>query len=143
MESDEEFDFGPVEEAEEENRGRNRKKEPKTAGQGGDTSKKGGKDKIKTCSDVVKGLETKDELETANSDESGIELEEFGSIGMFDSEITNRLMAKRRKGRRKSHQQRDSKGVKKGHMSIQADRKGQGVRAKREARRGQNEDSEE
>ena len=64
MESDEEFDFGPTEEAEEENRGRNRKKEPKIAGHGGDTTKKGGKAEIKTWSDVVKGLKTEDELQT-------------------------------------------------------------------------------
>ena len=79
VESDEEFDFGPTEEAEEENRGRNRKKEPKIAGQGGDTSKKGGKAKIKTCSDVVKGLETKDELAKANSGENNRESEMFDS----------------------------------------------------------------
>ena len=42
--------------------------------------------KTKTWSDILKVLKTEDELETANSDESGIESEVFDSIEMFDSE---------------------------------------------------------
>ena len=54
--------------------------------------------KIKTWFDVLKGLKTEDELETANSDESGIESEEFDSIRMSDLDMLNRLMAMCRKG---------------------------------------------
>ena len=125
MESDEEFDFGPTEEAEEENRGRNRKKEPKIAGQGGDTSKKGEKAEIKTWSNVVKGLETKDELEIANSGENKSELE------MFDSDITNRLRAKQRKGQQKWHQHQNNKEDEKGHISRQADQRVEACRIER------------
>ena len=151
MESDEEFDFGPAEEAEEENRGRNRKKESKIARQGGDIAKKGVKAKTKTWSNVLKGLKTEDELKIANSGESAIQSKVTDSIEMFDSDITNRLRAKRRKGQQKRRQNRNSKGAEKGHTSRQADRKGQGMwnrmsrgaQARHEARRSRSKDLEE
>ena len=127
-ETAEEFDFRPAEEAEEENRGRNRKEEPKTAEQRGNTTKKGVKAKTKTWCDVVKGLKIEDELETTNSDVSGIGSEVTDSIEMFDSDITNRLRAKRRKGHQKRRQHCYSKRAEKGHISKQADQKGRAVR---------------
>ena len=77
--SDEEFDFGSVEEVEggsvkeakNSYRGINQSEELESAEEGGDETKKGEKFKTKTWSDVVKGLKTEDELETTNSDESG------------------------------------------------------------------------
>ena len=69
-ESDEELDFMSAKESKGENRGANCRGEPKTAEQGGDNAKKGEKANRKTWSDVVKGLKTEDELETANSVES-------------------------------------------------------------------------
>ena len=50
---------------------------------GGDEANKGEKAKTETWSDVVKGLKTKDELETANSDESGNRSEAADSVRMF------------------------------------------------------------
>ena len=117
-----------AEEAEKENRGRNRKEEPKTAEQRGNTTKKGVKAKTKTWFDVVKGLKIEDELETTNSDVSGIGSEVTDSIEMFDSDITNRLRAKRRKGHQKRRQHCYSKRAEKGHISKQADQKGRAVR---------------
>ena len=97
VELDEKLDFRSAEEAKEENRGRNHKKETKIVGQGGDTAKKGGKAEIKTWYDVIKGLETEDELETTNSGRERSESE------IFNSDTTNRLRAKRRKRQRKRH----------------------------------------
>ena len=122
----------------------------KPAKHGGDEANNGEKDKTETWSDVVKGLNTKDELETANSDESKNRSEEADSVRMFYSETPNQLMAKRKKGQHKRRQHRHSKGVEKG-MSRQADRKGRGarnqtgrgVRFRREARRNQSDDPEE
>ena len=47
-------------------------------------------------SNVVKGLQTKDDLETANSDESENRSEEADSVQMFDSETLNQLKAKQK-----------------------------------------------
>ena len=77
---------------------------------------------------MIKGLKTEDELETTNSEESGIESETPDSVGMFDSETLNQLKAKRRKGQRKRRQHRDSKGAEKGRTSKQAARKGPDMR---------------
>ena len=122
---DEEFIFRPAEEAEEENTSHNRKKETIKAGKGGDTTKKGGKAEKKTWSDVVKGVEIEDELETTNSGENKSELE------MFDSDITNRLRAKQRKGQQKWHQHQNNKEDEKGHISRQADQRVEACRIER------------
>ena len=63
--------------------------------------KKGKKANTKTCSDVVKGLENEDELETTNSDRNGNKSETADSFGMFDSETLNQLEAERKEGQRK------------------------------------------
>ena len=120
VKSDEEFYFMLVEETEEENRGCNHKKESKITGQGGDIAKKGVKAKTKTWSNVVKGLKTEGELETANSGKSAIETEVTDSIEIFDSDIMKQLRAKQRKGQWKRRQHRDSKGAEKGHTIRQA-----------------------
>ena len=72
-ESDEEFDFGSTDEAEDRYGGSYQRNEPKpkTTEQGEDRVKKA---KTKTWSDVVKGLnglKKEDELETTNSDKRG------------------------------------------------------------------------
>ena len=68
--SDEEFDFGTTEEAEDGYRGNDQRNEPKLkpTEQGRGKAKKAMKAKTKTWSDVVKGLE-EDESETADSEE--------------------------------------------------------------------------
>ena len=65
-ESDEEFDFGTVDEVEDEYGGSNRRKEPKPkpTEKGRDRFRK---TKTKTWLDVFKGQKIKEELETANS----------------------------------------------------------------------------
>ena len=123
-ESDEEFDFGTIEEVEDGYGGSNRKREPKLesteprgsrAAKGGNGSKVGKskadqmKAKTKTWSVVVKGLKIEDELETTNLDKSGNESEIDDSVRMFDSETPNHLDAKQKKGQRKRRQQRDNK----------------------------------
>ena len=100
--SDDEFDFGSAEEAEgrsaEESasgrEGSNRKKEPKPAKHGGD--------------EAIKGEKTKDELETANSDEREKRSEEADSVRVFGSETPNQLKAKRKKGQQKRRKYRDN-----------------------------------
>ena len=67
-ESGEEFDFRWVEEAESGHGANNRREEPNSVEQGEDGAKKGEKYKTKTWSDVVKGLKTKDKLESTNSE---------------------------------------------------------------------------
>ena len=62
---------GSAEESESGCEGSNRMKELKPAKHGGDEANKDEKAKIETWFDVVKGLKTKDELETTNLDESG------------------------------------------------------------------------
>ena len=84
--------------------------------------------KTETWSDVVKGLKTKDELETTNLDESENRSEEADSVQMFDLETPNQLKAKWKKGQHKRRQHCDNKGAGKGHTSRQVDRKGQGAR---------------
>ena len=77
------FDFGSAEEAEggsaEEfergHKGSSQKKEPKPAKYGGD--------------ETIKGEKTKDEFETANSEESENRSEEAESVQMFDSDTPN------------------------------------------------------
>ena len=51
-----------------------------------------------TWSDVVKGLEIEDELETTKSDKSGIGSETADSVEQFDSEEPKQLKAKRMRG---------------------------------------------
>ena len=137
VEWDEEFDFGePAEEAEG-SKDRNLTEEPKTVETGGD------KVKEKMWSDVLQDLRIEAELETANSVKSEIESDLFDSIEMFHSDTPNRLMAKRRKGQRGTHQRHGNKRAKKGQQSRQPDqngrstrnRTGRGARARREARR--------
>ena len=69
--------------------GNSRKKEQKPAEHGGDDANKGKKANTKTWSDMVKGLKTEDELETANSDETKNRSETADSFHMFDSETPN------------------------------------------------------
>ena len=138
-ESDEEFDFGSTEEAEDEHGGNNQRNESEPAEQGGDEAKKGKKAKNKTWSDVVKGLKIEDKLETTNSYKSGNESETAGSVRMFDSETPNHLEAKQKKWQRKRRQHRGNKGAQKGCTSKQADQKGRGARARYEEPEGQTE----
>ena len=55
-------------------------------------------------SDVVKGLEIEEKLETTNSDKSGNGSETADSVEQFYSEETNHLKAKLSKGRQKRRQ---------------------------------------
>ena len=117
----------------------------------GDDANKGKKANTKTWFDVVKGLKTEDELEKANSDESGNKSETTDSVRMFDSEMPNERKAKWRKGSRKRRQYRDNKGAKKGRTRKQVDRKGRGAQnrtgrgaqVRREARRSRSENLEQ
>ena len=84
----------------------------------------GEKAKTETWSDVVKGLKTKDELETTNSDESENRSEETESVRMFDSDTLTQPRAKWKRRQQKKRQHRDNKEAEKGHVSKQADRKG-------------------
>ena len=69
---------------------------------------------------MVKGLKTKDELETTDLDESGNRLEEADSVRMFGSKTSNQLKAKRKKRQQKRCQHRVSKETGKAHTSRQA-----------------------
>ena len=90
-ESDDEFDFGSVEEAEgryaeESGSGHkesNRKKEPKPSKHEGD--------------EAIKGEKIEYELETANSDESENRSEVAESVQMFDSDTLNQPRAKQKR----------------------------------------------
>ena len=113
----------------EECEGNNRKKEPEPTKHRRDEANKGEK--------------TKDDLETTNSDESENRSEKADSVQMFDSETLNQLKAKRKKRQQKRRQHYDSKGAEKGCTSRQANRKGRGARARREARRNRSDDPEE
>ena len=116
-ESDEEFNFGLVEEAEGGNTGHNRMKEPESAEQGGDEANKGEKAKTKTWSNVVKGLKPEDELEISNLDKSGNESETSDSVRMFDSEMPSETEGQAEERAANMHQHRDNKGVEKGRRS--------------------------
>ena len=91
IESDDEFDFwsvaeaggGSTKESESGREGNNCKEEPKPAKHGVDEANKGEK--------------TKDELDTANSDESENRTVEADSVRMFGSKTSNQLKAKRKK----------------------------------------------
>ena len=102
--------------------GNKRSEEPKSAEQGGNEAKKGEKAKTKIWFDVVKGLKTENELETANSDKRGNELEIACSVRMFDSETEST------EGRAEEREAEEApiphKGADKGHTSRQTDRKG-------------------
>ena len=99
------FNFGSAEEAEggsaeefgSRREGSSRQKEPKPAKHRGDESNKGEKAKTEIWSDVVKGMKTKYELETANSDESRNRSEAADSVCMLGSKMSNQLKAKRKK----------------------------------------------
>ena len=135
--SDDEFDFGSVEEAEggsmeefeSRHKGSSRKEELKPTEHGGD--------------DTIQGEKTENELETANSDERENRSNETESVRMFDSDTLNQLRPKRKRRQQEKRQHRNSKGAVKGHVSKQADRKGRsarsqtgrGARARRGARR--------
>ena len=142
---------GSAEESESGREGNSRKKEPNPTKHGGDEANKGEKALTETWFDVVKGLKTKDELETTHSDESRNRSEAADLVRMFDSETPNQLKAKRKKGKQKRRQYRDNNEDGKGRISRQADRKGRGARnrtsrgarAKREARRNRSDDLEE
>ena len=145
VESNDEFDFGLAEEAEgksaEESKsgrkGNSEKKEPKPTKHGGD--------------EAIKGKKTEDELERANSDERENRSEEAESVRMFDSDTLNQPRAKRKRRQQKKRQHRDNKGAEKGHVSRQADQKGQsvrtqtgrGARRRRGARRNRSGDPED
>ena len=87
----------------------------------------------KTWSDEVKGLKIEDELRTVNSDKNGNESEIANSVEQFNSEQPNHLKDTQTKGEGKRHQHCDNKVGGKGRTSSQANRKGQGARARREA----------
>mgnify|MGYP000586063982 CR=1 FL=1 len=70
----------------------------KTTKQGEGKSKKGRKVRTQTWSDVVKGLNKDDELETANLDKSRNGSEITDSFKQIDSNKLNQLKAKRMKG---------------------------------------------
>ena len=103
-ELDDEFDFGSAEEAEggsaeesgSEQKGSNRRREPKPTKHGGD--------------DAIKGEKTKDKLETTNSDESEDRSEVAESVQMFDSDTLNQPRPKRKRRQQKKRQYRDIKG---------------------------------
>ena len=145
-ESEDEFDFRLAEEAEhgsaeEESesghKGSSRKKKLKPTNRGGD--------------EAIKGEKTEDELETANSNERENRSKEAESVRMFDSDTRNQPRAKRKRGQQKKRQHRDNKGAEKGHVSRQADQKGQsvrtqtgrGARRRRGARRNRSGDPED
>ena len=83
-ESDEEFDFGTTEEAEDGYGGSDRRKKhgPEPTEKGGDKAKKGKKARTKTWSDVVKGLKTEERSDTTDL------------VEHFDSDKLNHLKAK-------------------------------------------------
>ena len=89
--SDDEFNFGSVEEAEggsvemseSGHKGSSQKKESKAVNHGGD--------------EAIKGKKTEDELETANSDESENRSEEAESVQVFDSDTLSQPRAKRKR----------------------------------------------
>ena len=146
----EETEGGSAEEFENGREGSSRKKEPESAKHGRDEANKGEKAKTETWSDVVKGLKTKDELETANSVDSGNRSEEDDSVRMFDSKTPNQLKVKQKKGQQKRREPHNSKGARKGRTSTQADRKGRGARnrtgrvqARHDVKRNQSEEQEE
>ena len=105
-EPEEEFDFRSTKEAEggsakkskSGHEGNSQRKEPKSDEHGADEARKREKAKTKTWSDVVKGLNSEDELEIANSDKSRNGSETADSVRMFDSETANQLKTMRRKG---------------------------------------------
>ena len=121
-ESDEEFDLGSGEEAEEGYGGRTQRNEPEPTEQWGGKAKKGRKANTRTWADMVKGLK-EEELETSNLDKSMNVSETTDSVKKFDSEEPNHLKAKRTKGQRKGRQHHDNKVAGKGRTSNQADRK--------------------
>ena len=93
-ESDEEFDLGSGEEAEEGYGGRTQRNEPEPTEQWGGKAKKGRKAKIKTLSDVVKGVKTDDESETADA------------VVQFDSEKMINYRPSRREGNESRHRKK-------------------------------------
>ena len=139
-----------VEEAEENYGGSNQRSKPEPTEQGGGESKRRRKARTQTWSNVVKGLNKEDKLETADSDKSGNGSETANSVKQFDSEEPNNLKAKRTKGKRKRCQHCHNKVVGKGHMSRQAEQEGRGIqnrtgrgaRARHEARRSWSEEPE-
>ena len=99
-ESDEEFNFGTAEEAEDGYEGSNQRNVPKSKStkQGGGKAKKGRKARTWTYSKVVKSIKIEDKLETANSGKRENELEATNSVEQFDSEELNHLKDKRTRG---------------------------------------------
>ena len=109
--------------------GSSQKKEPKLGKHGEDEANKGEK--------------TKDELETANSDQGENRSEGADSVRMFGSKMSNQLKAKRKKRQQKRRQHRDSKEAGKCCTSRQANRTSRGARARREAKRNRSDGPEE
>ena len=126
-----------MEESESGHKGSNRKKEPKPTKHGGD--------------DAIMGEKTEDKFETANLDERENRSEVAESVRMFDSDTPDQPRAKRRRRQQEKRQHRNSKGDVKGHVSREADRKGQsarsrtgrGARARRRSRRNRSGDPED
>ena len=114
--STKEFKSGSAEESEIGHKGSSRKKEPKPTKHGGD--------------DAIKGEKTEDELETANSDESENRSQVAESVRMFDSDTLNQSRAKQKRRKQEKRQHCNSKGVVKGPVSRQADRKGRSTRSR-------------
>ena len=141
-ESDVEFDFGSVEEAERGPAGKS------GCGQKGSSGRREPKPTIHRGDDAIKGEKTEDELETANSDESENRSEGAESVRMFDSDMLNQPRPKRKRRQQEKRQHRDNRRADKGRVSRQADRKGRsarnqtgrGARTRREARRDRSDD---
>ena len=89
-ESDDEFDLGSAEEAE------RRPAEKSGCGQKGSSRRRELKPTMHRGDDAIEGEKTKDELETANSDERENRSEVAGSVRMFDSDTLNQPRPKRK-----------------------------------------------
>ena len=122
-ESDEEFDLGSGEEAEEGYGGRTQRNEPEPTEQGGGKAKKGRKANTRTWADMVKGLK-EEELETSNLDKSMNVSETTDSVEQFYSNESNHMKANWTKRQLWMRQHRDNKGADKGLTSKQANQKG-------------------
>ena len=94
-ESDDEFDFGLGEEA------KGGTVEESESGRKGSTREKEPAPSKHEVDEAIKGEKTKDDFETANSDERENRSEEADSIRMFSSKTPNQLKAMWRKGQRK------------------------------------------
>ena len=84
------------------------------SGQKGSSQRREPKPTMHRGNDTIKGEKTEDELETANSDESGnraegAESEGAESVRMFDSDTLNQPRRKRKRRQQEKRQHRDRK----------------------------------